>query len=114
MTIVLGIEGSANKLGVGIVRDGSVLANPRVTYITPPGEGFQPTETARFHQSHIIELVQKAIKEAKIDPSELDAVAYTKVCLNKSAQLHMMVIFSNKIDSVFITIIPKDILIILI
>ncbi|CAH8451683.1 unnamed protein product [Schistosoma haematobium] len=78
MTIVLGIEGSANKLGVGIVRDGSVLANPRVTYITPPGEGFQPTETARFHQSHIIELVQKAIKEAKVDPFELDAVAYTK------------------------------------
>ncbi|KAH8853040.1 putative tRNA N6-adenosine threonylcarbamoyltransferase [Schistosoma japonicum] len=78
MTIVLGIEGSANKLGVGIVRDGSVLANPRVTYITPPGEGFQPTETARFHQSHILELVRKAIKEAKIDPSELDAVAYTK------------------------------------
>ncbi|CAH8439522.1 unnamed protein product [Heterobilharzia americana] len=78
MTIVLGIEGSANKLGVGIVRDGSVLANPRVTYITPPGEGFQPTETARFHQSHIIELVRKAIKEAKINPSDLDAVAYTK------------------------------------
>ncbi|KAK4472685.1 hypothetical protein MN116_003915 [Schistosoma mekongi] len=78
MTIVLGIEGSANKLGVGIVRDGLVLANPRVTYVTPPGEGFQPTETARFHQSHIVELVRKAIKEAKIDPSELDAVAYTK------------------------------------
>ncbi|XP_018644639.1 hypothetical protein Smp_120900 [Schistosoma mansoni] len=111
MTIILGIEGSANKLGVGIVRDGSVLANPRVTYITPPGEGFQPTETARFHQSHIIELVQKAIKEARVDPSELDAVAYTKVCLKKSTQLHMMNFFSDRIGFVFVTIIPKDILI---
>ena len=31
--LVLGIEGSANKVGVGIVReDGSILANPRHTY----------------------------------------------------------------------------------
>ena len=39
MVIALGFEGSANKLGIGIMRDGEVLANPRVTYITPPGEG---------------------------------------------------------------------------
>lgn len=39
MTIAIGFEGSANKLGIGIVKDGEVLANPRVTYITPPGEG---------------------------------------------------------------------------
>jgi N6-L-threonylcarbamoyladenine synthase len=31
--IALGIEGSANKVGVGIVRDdGTILANPRHTY----------------------------------------------------------------------------------
>ena len=36
--IALGIEGSANKLGVGIVReDGTILSNVRHTYITPPG-----------------------------------------------------------------------------
>ena len=39
MVIAIGFEGSANKLGVGIVKDGEVLSNPRVTYITPPGEG---------------------------------------------------------------------------
>lgn len=39
MVIAIGFEGSANKLGIGIVKDGEVLANPRVTYITPPGEG---------------------------------------------------------------------------
>lgn len=39
MVIAIGFEGSANKLGVGIVRDGEVLSNPRATYITPPGEG---------------------------------------------------------------------------
>lgn len=39
MPTVLGFEGSANKVGVGVVRDGVVLANPRRTYITPPGTG---------------------------------------------------------------------------
>lgn len=39
MVIAIGFEGSANKLGVGIIRDGEVLANPRRTFITPPGEG---------------------------------------------------------------------------
>ena len=32
-TLCLGIEGSANKIGVGIVReDGAILSNPRHTY----------------------------------------------------------------------------------
>lgn len=39
MVLSLGFEGSANKIGVGICRDGEVLANVRRTYITPPGEG---------------------------------------------------------------------------
>ena len=39
MVISIGFEGSANKIGVGIVKDGDVLANVRRTYITPAGEG---------------------------------------------------------------------------
>lgn len=39
MVIAIGFEGSANKLGIGIIKDGEILANVRVTYITPPGEG---------------------------------------------------------------------------
>jgi len=39
MVISIGFEGSANKLAIGIVKDGEVLANCRRTYITPPGEG---------------------------------------------------------------------------
>ncbi|CAA2977671.1 Probable tRNA N6-adenosine threonylcarbamoyltransferase [Olea europaea subsp. europaea] len=41
--IALGFEGSANKIGVGAVKlDGTILSNPRHTYITPPGQGFLP------------------------------------------------------------------------
>lgn len=39
MTIAIGFEGSANKLGIGIIKDGVVLSNVRTTYITPPGHG---------------------------------------------------------------------------
>ena len=44
--IVMGIEGSANKIGVGIVGcSGHIYANPRKTFITPIGTGFLPQET---------------------------------------------------------------------
>ncbi len=39
MVIAIGFEGSANKLGVGIIRDQHILSNVRHTYVTPPGEG---------------------------------------------------------------------------
>lgn len=39
MTIAIGFEGSANKIGIGIIQDGKVLSNVRKTYITPPGQG---------------------------------------------------------------------------
>ena len=42
MVICIGFEGSANKIGIGIIQDGEVLSNPRHTYITPPGEGKDP------------------------------------------------------------------------
>lgn len=39
MVIAIGFESSANKLGVGVIRDQQVLSNVRHTYVTPPGEG---------------------------------------------------------------------------
>lgn len=74
----IGFEGSANKIAVGIVRDGQVLSNPRRTYITPPGEGFKPADTARHHNSVILDLIDRALKEANIKHSEIDIVAYTR------------------------------------
>jgi N6-L-threonylcarbamoyladenine synthase len=78
MVVVMGLEGSANKIGIGIIRDGIVLSNPRRTYITPPGHGFMPSETAKHHKEHILALVKEALDLANIKPSELDAISYTK------------------------------------
>ena len=66
MVVVIGFEGSANKIGVGIIRDGVVLSNPRKTFISPPGKGFMPSETARHHQEHVLEVTRQALEEAKL------------------------------------------------
>ena len=60
--IALGIEGSANKIGVGIVTDnGDILSNPRDTFITPPGTGFMPKETAEHHRAKVLKIVKEAL-----------------------------------------------------
>ena len=77
--MVLGIEGSANKIGVGIVaRDGTVLANPRRTYVTPPGSGFMPRHTAEHHRAAVLELVHEALRDAALAPERIAAIAYTR------------------------------------
>lgn len=66
MVCILGIESSANKIGVGIIRDGQTLSNPRRTYNAPIGEGFRPTETAEHHRRVCAEVVEEAIQQAGI------------------------------------------------
>ena len=64
---VMGFEGSANKIGIGIVRgDGLILANPRHTFISPPGTGFLPKETAKHHRDWIFPLIFQCLKEANL------------------------------------------------
>ena len=79
----LGIEGSANKVGVGIVRyDGAgsynILSNPRKTFVTRPGQGFLPRETAWHHQRHITLIVKLALEEAGLSPRDIDVICFTK------------------------------------
>ncbi|KAI9202589.1 Gcp-like domain-containing protein [Polychytrium aggregatum] len=82
-TIALGMEGSANKIGIGIMEhapsgEARVLANVRRTYITPPGQGFLPKDTAAHHQEHVIQLVRAALSEAGIKPTQVDCICFTK------------------------------------
>ena len=77
--IVLGLEGSANKLGIGIITsEGNILSNIRHTYISPPGEGFLPRETATHHREYIFKLIKQALNDAKLKPKDIDIIAYTK------------------------------------
>lgn len=86
----LGIEGSANKLGIGVVRyvrsskhldDASqftILSNPRKTFVSPPGEGFLPRETAWHHQEHMVAVARLALTEANLTPDDIDCICFTK------------------------------------
>ena len=82
--ISLGIEGSANKIGVGLIQHPTkfgaaiVLANIRHTHITPPGEGFLPRDTAKHHREWATKLVRQALKEANIKIADIDCISYTK------------------------------------
>ncbi|WEW61955.1 putative tRNA threonylcarbamoyladenosine biosynthesis protein kae1 [Emydomyces testavorans] len=82
--IAIGLEGSANKLGVGIIfhpddnSEPQVLANVRHTYVSPPGEGFLPKDTAKHHRKWVASLVKDALKEAKIGVDDVDCICYTK------------------------------------
>lgn len=86
----IGLEGSANKLGVGIVHHpprsspnkpkpaAQILSNIRHTYNAPPGEGFLPRDTAIHHRQHVSSLVRKCLIEAGITINEIDCICYTK------------------------------------
>ncbi|RKO97982.1 hypothetical protein CXG81DRAFT_17561 [Caulochytrium protostelioides] len=83
--IAIGLEGSANKIGVGIMAhegpDGAdvrVLANVRRTYITPPGQGFLPKDTARHHREQVIPLIAEAMAVAKLSWRDIDCICFTK------------------------------------
>ncbi len=78
MVTAIGLEGSANKVGVGIVRDGEVLSNVRHTYIAPPGEGFLPRDTAKHHQTHVLDVLKRAMEDAGLTPKDIDCICYTK------------------------------------
>lgn len=107
--IALGLEGSANKLGIGILKHpvlpqheqgdfsydckAEILANIRDTYITPPGEGFLPRDTARHHKNWCVRLIKRALQEAGIrNPRlDLDVICFTKGP-GMGAPLHSVVI----------------------
>ncbi len=77
--IILGIESSADKLGVGIITsDGTILANERATYKPPVGEGIHPRKASEHHAANIKILIERAIKSSKISPKDIDLIAFTR------------------------------------
>ncbi|KAF4978702.1 hypothetical protein FZEAL_4971 [Fusarium zealandicum] len=80
--IALGCEGSANKLGIGVIlhtaTSTSILSNLRDTFVSPPGTGFLPKDTAAHHRAHFVRLARAALAEARISPRDVDCICYTK------------------------------------
>lgn len=107
MPIAIGLEGSANKLGVGVILHptstppsphdsahsdddpsqkrqkrssppAQILSNLRHTFVSPPGTGFLPKDTAAHHRRWVVRLVKQAMKQANVKLEDVDCICYTK------------------------------------
>lgn len=80
MSRILGIETSCDETGVAVVEDGHrILANEVASQIAVHAEfgGVVPEIASREHTRRISQLVSKALTDAKIEATDLDAVAAT-------------------------------------
>ena len=77
MVIVLGIESTAHTFGVGIVKNGKVIANKRDMYTTESG-GIIPFESAKHHNNVKNELYFEALDEAGIKEENIDVIAFSQ------------------------------------
>jgi N6-L-threonylcarbamoyladenine synthase/protein kinase Bud32 len=75
--ICLGIEGTAEKLGVGIVADGGeILANS--TKHQELVTGIHPREAAQHHADNIRGVLEEALGTANLDLSDVDLIAFSQ------------------------------------
>lgn len=76
--LVLGIESSAHTLGVGIVQDKAphVVADVRFVY-KPKVGGIHPREAAQYFMSNAPQAISKALNDAGVTMTDVDAVAVT-------------------------------------
>ncbi len=77
MTVVLGIESTAHTFGIGIVKNGRILANAREMYTTEKG-GIIPSESAKHHAKISHEIYKKALESSEIQEKEINVIAFSQ------------------------------------
>ncbi|MGC8572307.1 MAG: KEOPS complex N(6)-L-threonylcarbamoyladenine synthase Kae1 [Candidatus Micrarchaeia archaeon] len=75
--IVIGIESSAHTFGVGIVKDGKIIANEKMMYPISDS-GIIPAKVADFHSINAQTVIKQALSKADIKIEDVDGVGYTK------------------------------------
>jgi bifunctional N6-L-threonylcarbamoyladenine synthase / protein kinase Bud32 len=76
--ICLGIEGTAEKTGVGIVdSDGNILVSVG-NQLFPKEGGIHPREAAEHHAKWIPKLIPEACEKANIDLKDIDLISFSK------------------------------------
>ncbi|GBF36827.1 bifunctional N(6)-L-threonylcarbamoyladenine synthase/serine/threonine protein kinase [Methanofervidicoccus abyssi] len=74
--IVLGLEGTAEKTGVGVIdSEGNILFNKTVMY-KPPVQGINPREAADHHAETFPKLIKEAFEY--VPKEEIDLVAFSQ------------------------------------
>jgi N6-L-threonylcarbamoyladenine synthase/protein kinase Bud32 len=74
----LGIESTADDFSVGVATlDGKILANVISAYIPEEG-GIHPREAARHHAEKASQVLEEALKKAKIKAEDLSVTAFSQ------------------------------------
>lgn len=74
----MGIESTADNLGIGIASsDGIILANIVKVHVPKEG-GIHPREAARHHSEYIGETISRALEQAKMKINEVDLIAFSQ------------------------------------
>lgn len=77
--ISLGLEATAHSFSIGIVSDkGKVLANATDMYKPPQGWGIEPMKAAQHHKEAAKEVLEKALKEARLQLKDIDIVSFSQ------------------------------------
>ena len=78
MPVILAIESSCDETSAAVLSDTKVLSNVIAAQeIHSAYGGVVPELASREHQKNIVPVVDKALKDAGIEKSEIDAVAFT-------------------------------------
>ncbi len=76
--ICIGIEGTAEKTGVGLVdSEGNILASVGKALIPEKG-GIHPREAAEHHASAIVPLINDSLKQSGLSLEDIDLVAFSR------------------------------------
>lgn len=75
--ICLGIESTAHTFGIGIVKDKTILANEKDSFTTTSG-GMIPNEVAEHHKKVANNVLNQALKKAKIKLEQIDVIAFSQ------------------------------------
>jgi N6-L-threonylcarbamoyladenine synthase len=79
MTYILAIESSCDETSASVIYDGRILSNVIATQsVHEQYGGVIPELASRAHQQNIVPVVNKAIQDANITKSMLNAVSFTK------------------------------------
>lgn len=76
---ILAIESSCDDTSAAVLRDGVLLSNVISSQqVHAEFGGVVPELASRAHQQNILPTVSMALKKADIEPSDLDAIAFTR------------------------------------
>ena len=76
--ICLGIEGTAEKTGVGIVDDNGNILSMAGNQLFPEEGGIHPRLAAEHHAEWIPKLIKQAVKEAGLSYSDIDLISFSQ------------------------------------